>query len=54
MAGVFIREAFPQENVAQVAITVGTYNLRPATVGIHLPLYRSFNLVIKTGPSAIA
>ena len=53
VAGVFCGEPFSQENMPQVTAAVGTDDFGPHSVGIRDPLNRSFNVVIKAGPSAV-
>ena len=52
MPEVLERQSFSFKDVAQVCPTIGTQYLRSSPIRIGLPLDGSFDLVIKTRPSA--
>jgi len=54
MSGVLRGESFSQENMTQVAVTVGTQDLRSVTVSVGFSFDSSLDLIVKAGPSTVA
>ena len=52
MPGILRRQAFPGENMAQVAAAIRANDLGSGAIGIHLVRNGAFYLIIKTWPAA--
>lgn len=50
MSGVFRGKPLAREDMTQVAFAMGTNDFHSATIGIHVLVYRTGNLIIKTRP----
>jgi hypothetical protein len=53
MAGVLRREALPEEDVAQVSLAVGAFDLYPHAVGVRQSIHCAWDFLVERGPAAV-
>lgn len=53
VASILSSEALTDEDVTEMAFTVGTYDLGPSAICISYSFYGTFDLIIKTRPPAV-
>lgn len=54
MSRVLGRESFPQKNMPQVPAAVAAHDLCAISVCVEMSFYGPFDLIVETGPAAVA